>query len=86
MVKIVFQNELLRARRKAKGLTQEQLAEYCGCSPRYLRTLETGAKSNPSAVLVRKIAMVLNVSMEELLTCEREDDEWFPHFPSALPY
>lgn len=63
---VLFQNEVLRQRRKELGITQEALAEHCDCSPRYLRNLETGMKHNPSAALVRQIAFVLQISMEDL--------------------
>jgi HTH-type transcriptional regulator / antitoxin HipB len=33
---------LLRARRRELGLTQTELAEACGCSPRFIGELERG--------------------------------------------
>ena len=71
-----FQYELLRKRRKELNMTQEMLAEFCGCSPRYLRNLEAGKKRNPSAILVRRMAFVLEISMEELLVIREETWNW----------
>ena len=69
---VLFRYDILRQRRKELGLTQEVLAELCGCSPRYLRNLETGKKRNPSAILVRRIAFVLQIPVEELLIVQLE--------------
>lgn len=70
---VVFQHETLRLRRKEKCLTQEMLAERCGCSPRYLRDLEAGTKCNPSAALLIQFVYALDISAEELMaTCPEE--------------
>ena len=71
-----FQYELLRKRRKELNMTQEMLAECCGCSPRYLRNLEAGKKRNPSANLVRRMAIVLEISMEELMVIRKDTWNW----------
>ena len=81
---IVFQHEILRVRRKEKRLTQELLAEICGCSSRYLRDLESGEKDNPSAALVRQIAFVLEIPMETLLVLREDTENWRGGLLSAL--
>jgi transcriptional regulator with XRE-family HTH domain len=53
--------------RKAKGLTQEQLAEAVGCSQQYLSDLERG-KRNPTIIRIYEIAVVLGVSHVDLVT------------------
>ena len=77
---VQFQHERLRERRKEKQLTQEDLAELCGCSPRYLRALETGGKSNPSGVLVRLLVYALELPVEELLTLRAEEPTFNERF------
>ncbi len=67
-----FLHEKMLQLRREKKLTQETLAELCGCSVRYLRDLERGVKGNPSAALVRRLAYVLEVPMEELLQLTKE--------------
>jgi transcriptional regulator with XRE-family HTH domain len=52
--------------RKARGLTQPQLAERVGVSLPMLIYYERRAK-NPSAAFVRRAAEVLAVSVDELL-------------------
>lgn len=37
--------ELLRKKRKAQGLTQVQVAEHCGISPRFVSEVERGKAS-----------------------------------------
>ena len=73
---VQFQGEVLRQRRKELHMTQEILAEICGCSPRYLRSLESGRKHNPSAALVRRMACVLEIPVEELLFIHGEEQIW----------
>ena len=63
-----FDNTALRTARKAKKLTQADLAEMVGCEDRYLRGLESGKKKNPSFLLVSQICSCLDISMEQLLT------------------
>ena len=52
--------------RKARGYTQEQLADLSGLSQQYLSDLERG-KRNPTVVTVYEIAMALDVSHLDLL-------------------
>lgn len=52
--------------RKAKGLTQEQVAERSGFSQQYLSDLERGRR-NPTVVSVYELAMALDVNYLELL-------------------
>lgn len=67
-----FMYETMANYRRERKLTQETLAEACGCSVRYLRDLERGVKSNPSGTLVGKLAYALEVPMEELLQLNQE--------------
>jgi transcriptional regulator with XRE-family HTH domain len=53
--------------RKAKGWTQEQLAERSGLTQQYLSDLERG-KRNPTIVTIYEIAQALEVSHLELVT------------------
>lgn len=79
-----FQYERIKERRKEQNLTQEILAELCGCSPRHLRNLEAGIKRNPSAALVRQLAWALNISMEELLVIQEDAWGWTKEFKFAV--
>ncbi len=58
--------------RKAKGLTQDELANSVGLKS--LGKIETGV-SNPSLEVLIKIADVLEVSLDELLGREVQNDE-----------
>jgi transcriptional regulator with XRE-family HTH domain len=52
--------------RKARGYTQEQLAELSGLTQQYLSDLERG-KRNPTVVTVYEIAQALGVSHLDML-------------------
>lgn len=58
--------------RKAKKLSQEQLAEKLNISIKHLSTLETG-KVFASAELIDKIATELHVSVSAMFYCEKEN-------------
>jgi transcriptional regulator with XRE-family HTH domain len=52
--------------RKAKGITQEQLAEKVGVSTTWIGYIETGL-SKPNLKLLYKIARVLDVKVKDLI-------------------
>lgn len=55
----------IRATRKERNMTQEELAIACGCSGNHLSAVETG-KHKPSLELVVTIATVLECSIDSL--------------------
>lgn len=70
-----FRYQKLKETRMKKNLTQEELAERCGSSDRYIRDLEKGRKKHPSADLVCQIASALDIPMEALFEPGREEPE-----------
>jgi transcriptional regulator with XRE-family HTH domain len=58
--------EAIRRRRRAAGLSQEQLAHQSGLHWTYLSEIES-AKVNPSISVVRKIANGLGVRTSQLV-------------------
>lgn len=58
---------LIRKMREKVGLTQNQLAKQAGITPAYLCGLETGKRSNPSIVVIQRLADALNVTVSDLL-------------------
>jgi transcriptional regulator with XRE-family HTH domain len=52
--------------RKAKGVTQEQLADYIGVTTSWVGQIETG-RVTPSLKLLGKIARALNVKVKDLI-------------------
>lgn len=56
----------IRAYRKLKGMTQKELAERLGISVAVLGAVERGMRQ-PSSALLRAIADVLQVPVEELI-------------------
>jgi transcriptional regulator with XRE-family HTH domain len=66
----VLQRELgqrIAALRKARKLTQEQLAEELGCSVEFISLVERGVNA-PSVSGLEKFANVLKVEVRELFT------------------
>ena len=51
---------LLRAARKAAGLSQQRVAELAGCSVSYVRVLESGYRPENDSDVLSRIAAVLN--------------------------
>ena len=66
----MLQRELgqrIAALRKARKLTQEQLAEELGCSVEFISLVERGVNA-PSVSGLEKFANVLKVEVRELFT------------------
>ena len=61
----------VRRIRKAKGLTQETLAEVSGFSQQYLSDLERGRR-NPSVVTLYELSQALGVSHVDLVQPDGE--------------
>ncbi len=64
----------LRRLRRAKGLTQEQLAEKAGLSDRYVRSLEKRAVRASIEVLYN-LSAALETPMESLVAVYPEPEE-----------
>ena len=64
----------IRNYRTAMGLSQERLAELCGCHPTYIGQTERGEK-NATIESIEKIAAALRVSLSKLFEKlgDRED-------------
>ena len=69
-----FDAQKLRAARVNRQMTQESLAEQCNTTDRYIRDLETGRKNMPSAALVCRLSLALDVSMESLMEITQEKE------------
>jgi transcriptional regulator with XRE-family HTH domain len=57
--------------RRARKLTQEQLAEAVGCSVEFISLVERGVNA-PSVAGLEKFAKVLKVEVKELFTFEEK--------------
>lgn len=55
--------DILQARRKARKISQEQLADIAGISPRTLRDIEKGI-ANPELETLMKICHVLGMEIK----------------------
>lgn len=61
--------ERLRSRRRAMGLTQEQLAERAGLSTNYIARLEIGS-SVPSLSTLTRLSKALRIPIQDMLANE----------------
>lgn len=59
-------SENLKSKRKQLGLTQKELAEIVGITPKTIQNYEK-KKTIPTPALMEEISIVLNVSFEEMI-------------------
>ena len=59
--------ERVKKYRSEAGMTLTQLADKAGVAKSYLSALERNIQTNPSIQFLEKIAVVLDVSMDQLL-------------------
>ena len=69
---LIFLGKRVRQVRNLRGMTRKIVSHEADVSERHLAQLETG-EGNISIVLLRRIAMALNVSLVELFTPEMEE-------------
>ena len=62
----------IEERRKAHGMTQQQLAALLGVSRQTIISLESG-KYNPSILLAHKIAQTFGVNIEDIFLFEEDE-------------
>ena len=70
----------IRNYRTAKGLSQEGLAELCGCHPTYVGQIERGEK-NATIESIERISSALNVSLSKLFEKLGADDSEARNIP-----
>jgi transcriptional regulator with XRE-family HTH domain len=58
---------VVRRLRRQQDLTQEQLARRAGVTQGHLSQIESGARPNPGALIVKRLARALDVPVAELL-------------------
>lgn len=73
----------VRALRDARGLTQAQLAKLSGMPRATWAHLESGA-ANPTLAVLHKVAVALQVSIEELLAAPRPGTRFYPRDSLAV--
>lgn len=60
-------SRVIEARRKAKALTQAELAKRAKVKQSYVAMLESGERQNPSLAILKRLARALGVPVTELL-------------------
>lgn len=69
-----FDSKKFLAARKKKDYTQAQIAAEADTTIRYVRDMEKGRKTNPSAAMVYRLSAALEVPMEALMTEQKEGE------------
>jgi XRE family transcriptional regulator, regulator of sulfur utilization len=67
----------IRQLREARGLTQEQVAQLAVLPRSTWASLESGA-ANPTLAVLNRVAHVLQVSLEELVSAPRAEGKLYP--------
>lgn len=71
----------IKALRKSKGLTQEEVAEKLGVTRQTISNYETGASpEGPTIKQLEDIAGILDTSIDKLLASQFEISDWKTHF------
>ena len=73
-MQVYFDGKKFKEERKRRKLSQIRLAEEAETTERYLRELENGRMDNPSAAVVYRLSIALDLPMEELMA-EAEEAE-----------
>jgi putative transcriptional regulator len=71
MEKLQIRNNVRKLRFNHDEMTQEQLAQKVGVTRQTIIAIE-GGKYSPSLELAFRIALVFNVPLEEVFTCDIE--------------
>lgn len=66
---------LIRKIRKAKNITQEELAQKTGVSRSYIAELESNIRTNPSFEMIYKISQVLEVEITKIFVAVSNIEE-----------
>ncbi len=65
----------IKALRRFRGLTQEQLAERSSLSYKFIGEIERGV-GNPTIDTIGKIATALGVPVAQLLSERKDEEDW----------
>ena len=66
--------EKIKQLRKAKGISQEELATMLKINRNFLSRIETG-KSDPNAGILKSIAQIFNVDLNSLLDINNSEEQ-----------
>ncbi len=72
----------IRVRRKAKGLTQAELAKLSKVKRTNIAKYEVGDR-NPPVMVLSRIAKALDTTIDDLISCD-DDTEYHAKSPSSI--
>ena len=65
--------QAIKAARKAKGISRNQLADKLNIAPRYIASIESG--QHPSLQILYELVTLLDVSVDQFFFPEREQEK-----------
>ncbi len=74
-MEVKFDHDKLKTLRKKQKLSQSRLAELSGTTDRYIRFIEKGKKTNPSAIILYKVSKVLGNTVEDFMDSSPDAEE-----------
>ncbi|MDX8344102.1 helix-turn-helix domain-containing protein [Rossellomorea sp. YZS02] len=78
----------IKSLREEKGYTINELAHYSNVSKSYISSIERGIQKNPSIKILKKIALTLDTSLENILSSDKNkiqlDEEWIEPLNRAI--
>ena len=69
---VIDMRNIIREKRKDKGISQEELAKKCGVSRQTVNAIENN-KYDPTLSLAFKLAALLNTTVDKLFSPENGD-------------
>ena len=85
---IYMVGDKIKGLREQKKLTINELALYSNVSKSYISSIERGIQKNPSIEVLKKIALTLDTSLEQIISSDRNkiqlDDEWIEPLQKAI--
>ncbi|KRE45529.1 helix-turn-helix domain-containing protein [Paenibacillus sp. Soil522] len=67
--------ERIKMLRKRNGLSLTELSQRAGVAKSYLSSIERGLQQNPSIQFLKKVSVVLKVTVEEFLNIDQSEQK-----------
>ncbi len=74
-MEVKFNHGKLKKLRKKQKLSQSRLAELSGTTDQYIRFMEKGKKTNPSAITLYRVCRALGCAVEYVMDSGTETEE-----------
>jgi XRE family transcriptional regulator, master regulator for biofilm formation len=87
---IIMVGERIKHLREQKGLTINELSFLSNVSKSYISSIERGLQKNPSIKVLKKIAITLETTLENIISSPKKGDilgeEWIEPLEDAIKH